>query len=97
MYEKQVANVSSDNHNKFGQIPDSITYSEGFNSDEDKGSSKADSSKSDTSEECFTDNDHVKNHDKQHVASQSGKPKKSIFSSSDEDEQIDDDCVNSHL
>jgi hypothetical protein len=76
MYEKQVANVSSDNHNKFGQINDSITYSGGFNSDEDKGSSKADSSKSDTREECFMFNDHVKNHEKQHVASQSGKPKK---------------------
>ncbi len=70
--EKQFANVSSANNNECRQIPDSITYSGGFDSDEVEGSHKADSSNSD-SEECFTYNDHTKNQEKEYFASRSGK------------------------
>ncbi len=76
-YEIQFANVSISDNNKWGQIPDSIIYSGGFDSDEVNGSSKADSSDSDEvkgsskadisdsdSEECFTYNYHSMNEEK---------------------------------
>jgi hypothetical protein len=79
-YEQQFANVSSSDNNECGQIPDSIIYSGGFDSDEVKGSSKADSSDSDEvkgsskadssdsdSEECFTYNWHSKNEEKSYL------------------------------
>ncbi len=61
-------------------------------SDEVKGSSKADSSDSD-SKECFTYNYHSKNKEKKSFGLRSGYPKKSIFSSSDEDDQSGNECV----
>jgi hypothetical protein len=92
LYEKQFANVSSSDNNECGQIPDSIIYSGGFDSDEVKGSSKADSSDSDEvkgsskvdssdsdSKECFTYNYHSKIEEKKLFGLRPGKQKKSIF------------------
>jgi hypothetical protein len=90
-YEKQVANDFSDNLNKFGQISDSIKDS-GNKSDEDKGSSIANSSNND-SDACFTDDDYVKNQKIVHVASRPFTKKKIILDSSDEDDQSNSESV----
>lgn len=91
-YEKQVANDCSDNLNKFGQIPVSMKGSGHYKSDDDKGSSMANSSNSD-SDACFTDDDYVKNQKNVHVASRPFTKKKIILDSSDEDDQSDSESV----
>jgi len=91
-YEKQVANDCSDNLIKFGQIPDSIKDSGHYKSDEDKGSSMANSSNSDSGA-CFMDDDYVKNQKNVHVASRPLTKKNIILDSSDENDQSDSESV----
>ena len=51
-FEKQVGKVSS---NQLWKIPQSVSYFGDVNSDVEKSNTKTDDSKSDCSEECFTD------------------------------------------
>jgi hypothetical protein len=57
-FEKQVGKVSS---NQLWKIPQSVSYFGDVNSDVEKSNTKTDNSKSDSSEECFTDTSSQKN------------------------------------
>ena len=93
-YEKQVVNDCSDNFTQFGQIPDSIKDCGHYKSDDDKESSMANSSNSD-SDAYFKDDDLAKNQKNVHVVSRPLSKEKIIFSSSssDEDDQSDFESV----
>ncbi len=78
-FKKQVGKVSS---NQLWKIPQSVSCFGYVNSDVEKSNTKTDDSKSDSSEECFTDTSSQKKRKKRF-----GKPTKFILSSSDEDDE----------
>ena len=84
-YEKQVVNDCSDNFTQFGQIPDFIKDCGHYKSDDDKESSMANSSNSD-SDAYFKDDDYAKNQNYVHVVSRPLSKEKIFFSSSSSDE-----------
>jgi hypothetical protein len=55
VFEKQVGKVSLGDQNQLWKIPQSVSYYGDVYTDEDKSSTKTDNSKSDSSEECFTE------------------------------------------